>query len=125
MPARHSALQHAGVETGIQYYQVVMSYLDTRCSLSRFIGAGMTTFYDAININNILYEFGTVLSEISLQHYGKTNLHRKPDLVCQIRGVTLIHIHLFTLFIFFFVNFQTNYAKLYCKKERGGLFILS
>ena len=33
------------VETGIQYYQVVMSSLDTRCSLSRFIGAGMTTFY--------------------------------------------------------------------------------
>ena len=39
------------VETGIQYYQVVMSSLDTRCSLSRFIGAGMTTFYDVININ--------------------------------------------------------------------------
>ena len=55
VPACHSALQHAGVETGIQYYQVVMSSLDTRCSLSRFIGAGMTTFYEVINFDYFLY----------------------------------------------------------------------
>ena len=38
------------VETGIRYYQVLMYALDTRCSLSRFIGAGMTTFYESVNI---------------------------------------------------------------------------
>jgi hypothetical protein len=44
VPARHSALQHAGVETGIQYYQVVMSSLDTRCSLSRQRRGGYDNF---------------------------------------------------------------------------------